>query len=180
LAVTVVRYSTVKACDEVLRGFSAEGYESSIAHWSAPGRVPWFGAELADEAQRVLAEVLSEEPNAALGLTDPRGEPWSIPYADVRDIVAGSLLALESNAAIGQIFNIGASFSTPFTQGAKLVSEHTDRPYREVQMPFLWAYYSSIRKARAVLGYDPEYDFPRMVDDAVAFKSGKDIGVIPA
>ena len=31
-----------------------------------------------------------------------------------------------------------------------------------------------------MLGYAPQYDAMRMIDDAVAFREGKDIGVVPA
>jgi hypothetical protein len=68
---------------------------------------------------------------------------------------------------------------TAFVPATKLIAEKTERPYRQVTMPFLWAFYTSNDKARTILGYDPQYDFPKMVESALAFRQGEDIGVVP-
>ena len=56
----------------------------------------------------------------------------------------------------------------------------TGRPYVDLRLPVYWAFYSDISKARKILGYNPQYDYRRMIDDALAFTRGVDIGVIPA
>ena len=109
----------------------------------------------------------------------PDGTPWLCPWTDVRDVVQGVVLALESPHAVGETFNLVGPEATSYVSAARIIAENTDRPYREVQMPFPWAYHISNDKARTILGYTPEYDFARMVESAVAFRRGEDIGVIP-
>jgi nucleoside-diphosphate-sugar epimerase len=40
-------------------------------------------------------------------------------------------------------------------------------------------YEYDVSKVRRLLGYEPQYDIRRMIDDAVAFKRGEQIGVLP-
>jgi hypothetical protein len=35
-----------------------------------------------------------------------------------------------------------------------------------------------LTKARTLLGFNPRYDIIRMIDDAIAFRDGMDIGVL--
>jgi len=49
----------------------------------------------------------------------------------------------------------------------------------QVRLPVLWDVEFDISRARSVLGYDPQYDYRRMIDDALAFRRGEDTGVIP-
>lgn len=41
-------------------------------------------------------------PEAVCAVTDPNGKSWALAFTDVRDVVAGALLALESDNAIGE------------------------------------------------------------------------------
>lgn len=45
-------------------------------------------------------------------------------------------------------------------------------------MPFRLAYELSTAKARALLGYQPEIDPLRAIDDGLAMRRGEEIGVI--
>ena len=178
LPVTIVRYSSVLAGNEALKVLNPQWLKFTIDLWSAPGRVPWFGADKVEQAKSA-AQAALEEPDAAVGVTGPEGTSWAIPFTDVRDTVAGTILALESTDAIGDVFNMVGPVSTAYVPAAKLIAEKTKRPYRKVRMPFLWAFHASNDKARTILGYDPQYDFPKMVESALAFRRGEDIGVIP-
>ena len=46
-------------------------------------------------------------------------------------------------------------------------------------MPFLWWFNVANHKARGVLGYSPKYTFEDMVQSALAYRRGEDIGVVP-
>ena len=50
----------------------------------------------------------------------------------------------------------------------------------EVDLPNYWHFEFDLSKARKLLGYNPQYSPERMIDDAIDFRNGKDIGVIPA
>lgn len=179
IPVTIARYSSVLAGDEPLKILTPAWLKLVIDLWTAPGRVPWFGADKVKEAKNVAQAMVEGDPNAACGFADPNGTSWALPFTDVRDTVRGTLLALESPDAIGDVFNMVGPVPTSCVAAAKLISEKTGRPYREVRMPFLWAFFVSNDKARTILGYNPEYDFPKMVESALAFRRGEDIGIVP-
>ena len=179
IPVATARYSSVLAGDEPLKILSPGWLKLVIDLWTGPGRVPWFGADDVEASRRIAQEVLAESPDAALGITDVNGTSWAIPFTDVRDTVQGTILALESPDALGEAFNMVGPVPTAFVPAAKLIAESTGRPYREVRMPFLLSFFASNDKARCTLGYDPKYDFPKMIQSALALQRGEDIGVVP-
>jgi UDP-glucose 4-epimerase len=179
LPIKIVRYSSVLAADEALQVLKPDWLNKFInQEWTQPGQVPWFGANHIAAAKKAV-EAAMQVPDAACGITDPNGTAWGLPFTDVRDSVAGTLLALDSPAAIGTVFNLVAPAPTSLVAAAKLIAENTDRPYREVRMPFLWWFNVANDKARGTLGYSPQYNFADMVESALAFRRGEDIGVVP-
>jgi UDP-glucose 4-epimerase len=179
LPIKRMRYSSVLAADEALQILTPAWLDSYVnSEWQMPKRVPWFGTDKIAAAKAAVAKAL-ETPNGVCGIMDDKGVSWAVPFTDVRDTVDGTLRVIDSPDAIGDVFNLVGPSSTPFVAAAKLIAQHTDRPYVEVKMPFLWWFGVANNKARAVLGYAPKYDFPDMVEGALAFRSGKDIGVVP-
>ena len=53
------------------------------------------------------------------GLADAQGNPWQLVVQDLRDTVAGTLLALESEAAIGEAFNMTGPPPITYASAAK-------------------------------------------------------------
>jgi len=43
----------------------------------------------------------------------------------------------------------------------------------------MWYWRCDITKAKSLIGYQPEYTVQRMIDDALRFEAGEDIGVFP-
>lgn len=125
-------------------------------------------------------EPLQGDGDPLLALTDLDGRPWLSHPTDVRDAVQGTVLALESPAAIGEAFNILGPGPIASVEAARYLAERIDAPWRTAPVPFRQAYEISTAKARAVLGYRPEIDFYRAVDDGLAMLAGQDIGIIPA
>ena len=179
LPIKIMRYSSVVAADEPLEVLYPAWLDMFInQEWTMPGRIPWFGADNVAEAKRVVAEAM-QTPNAVCAITDANGSAWGLPFTDVRDTVQGTLRVLESPSALGQVFNMVAPSSTSLVTAAQLIADATNRPYLEVKMPFLWWFNVANHKARSVLGYDPQYNFADMVQSALAFRRGEDIGVVP-
>ncbi len=114
-----------------------------------------------------------------VALTDTDGRPWVSHPTDVRDVVQGTLLALEAEAAVGEAFNLLGPAPVASTEAAPYLAERLHLPWRTVAVPFRQAYEISTVKARSVLGYRPEFDFFRAVDDGFAMDRGEDIGVVP-
>jgi nucleoside-diphosphate-sugar epimerase len=109
----------------------------------------------------------------------PDGKAGKHSFVDVRDLVQGILLALEKESAIGEAFNLAGPAPILFSELVPYISEKTGIPYVTVTLP--WKQMDcelSIAKARALLGYLPQYDGFRMVDSAILFKEGKDTTVV--
>ncbi|MEZ4862879.1 MAG: NAD(P)-dependent oxidoreductase [Caldilineaceae bacterium] len=179
LPVKIMRFGSVIAADEPLELLYPAWLDLYVnQEWTIPGRVPWFGAENVAAAKAAVAAAM-QTPNAVCALMDTEGNSWGLPFTDVRDTVDGIIRVLESKDAVGQAFNLVGPSATSFVNVAKLIATHTDRPYLEVKMPFLWWFNVSNAKARSILGYEPRYTFADMIDSALAFRRGEEIGVVP-
>ena len=178
LPVTILRYSSIKAANEVLGMLKPAWLNYFIEMTLAKNRIPWFGAEHIEETKAIMSELL-ETPDAVCAVSDHNGEPWRLVVQDVRDTVAGTLLALESEKAIGQAFDMTGPPPVTYASAARLLADSTGRPYREVKMPFFRGAQASNEKARAVLGYNPQYTFDKMVETALAYERGEPINQIP-
>lgn len=174
LPVTITRFAYVMACDEVL-GYFRIGSVADALKGSPPAAMAYVPG--------------IEKPWLALNMTDPdelvvpKGEdllPWRIHVADVRDIVSGVLLAMERDEAVGEAFNLAGPYSATWEKAIRCIAEKTGRTWRECVIPNYWGYEIDISKAKRLLGYAPEYDIARMINDAFTFRDGADIGVIPA
>ena len=178
LPVTILRYSSILAANEVLGVLNSVWLNYFIELAAAKNRIPWFGEEHVDEAKAIIKDLL-ETPDAVCAVTDPNGKSWALAFTDVRDVVAGTLLALESDNAIGESFNMVGPVPVAYTAAVRLIADNTDRPYIDVKMPFYWGPHVSKEKARSMLGYDPQYSFDRMVETALAHQRGDAIDQIP-
>ena len=179
LPVTILRYSSILAANEVLGVLNPVWLNYFVELATAKKRVPWFGAQHVAETQAIIKELL-ETPNAVCAVTDPNGKSWALAFTDVRDVVAGTLLALGSDDAIGEAFNMVGPVPVNYTTAARLIADNTDRPYRHVTMPFYWGPHVSNEKARSMLGYKPQYSFDKMVETALAHQRGEAIDQIPS
>lgn len=121
------------------------------------------------------------------------GKPFQRHLVDVRDIVQGIVLALEKKEAVGEIFNLGGPPPNSFEELIPYLSKALNIPYVKIVMPdevsqFSWDYIGwtkgipylaiSSEKARYLIGYRPRWTMIDMLDSAIAFQRGKDIGVL--
>ncbi|MBN1674374.1 MAG: NAD(P)-dependent oxidoreductase [Kiritimatiellae bacterium] len=128
-----------------------------------------------------LVEKAIDSPQDLVIPYGPGGKPWCWHGVDVRDVVQGCIRALETknSKAIGGIFNVVSAQPQPFDRTVKYLARKLGGAYKEVHLPVMWDIRIDVRKAKRVLGYKPQYDIKRMIDDALAFKAGQDTGVIP-
>ena len=176
--VTILRYCSIKAANEVLGMLKPAWLNYFIEMTLAKNRIPWFGAEHIEETKAIMSQLL-ETPDAVCAVTDPHGNPWLLVVTDVRDVVSGTILALESDKAIGEAFNMTGPPPVTYASAARLIADNTGRPYRDVKMPFFRGAKASTEKARVMLGYDPQYTFDKMVETALAHERGEPINQIP-
>jgi len=178
LKVTIVRPGAIAAADEILHnwtaGLVAALFQRALRYRCGPLFIP--------EAEQVL-EALRRKVGGDMGKAvipyDPQGRPWLWHRTDVRDVVQGTICALEHDAAVGEDFNILGPCAISFERAVKLLHDRLHVPYVEVEMPVRWVYECDNTKAKTQIGYRPEFDIDQMIEDAVAFRSGVDIGVLP-
>jgi UDP-glucose 4-epimerase len=145
--------------------------------------------EIVDFRQFYLGKQLATLPELAplwtgeerlLVMRDPQGRAYKKHIADVRDIVHGCLCALEAPGASGEVFQLGGPAPFTWEEVVPYLAERLGMAYVEARVMGTPTYYEyDLTKAREVLGFLPQYDIFRMIDDALAFKEGQAIGVLP-
>jgi UDP-glucose 4-epimerase len=111
---------------------------------------------------------------------DPHGHPWLYSPADARDVAHACICALEHPAAVGEAFNAAGPQPFTFNEVAAYLAARTGNSIFEVEVPVRWIYWSDIRKAKSLIGYQPQSDIERAFDTALAHEAGEPIDVIPA
>ena len=162
LPVTILRFSWIQDEDDVLAYMTLAEPNFGGPDWK----------ELAmTEAQRAYFE---KGMDAVGCLLHPDGTPYKRHVVGVRDVVQAFLLALGNPRALGETFNIAAPSAFGYDVLSDYISKKLDLPVVEFELDGCYDFSIDITKARSVLGYRPEYDIFRIVDDAIAFRqSGK-------
>ena len=113
-------------------------------------------------------------------ITDENGRSWKKHMGDVRDVVHGLVCALGKQPAFGQIIQLGGPEAFTWDKVVPHLSKRIGMPYVTVALKGTPSYYEfDLTKARTLIGFKPQYDGVRMIDDALAFSRGQDIGVLP-
>lgn len=111
---------------------------------------------------------------------DKQNRPFKKHIADVRDIVQGCLDTLGKKAAHGETIQLGGPKPFTWDEAIPYLSEKLDIPYIDVVSQGTPTHYQfDLSKARNLIGFEPQYDIIRMIDDAIRYRDGEDIGVLP-
>lgn len=139
--------------------------------------------EILDYPQFYLGRMRQQHPSLAslwrgeerlLVARDENGRPWKKHIAEVRDIVHGCVCALGVEAALGQTFQLAGPKPFTWDQAVPYMSRALGIPYVEADLPGPPTFYEfDLSKARRLLGFRPQYDINRMIDDALAFRQGE-------
>jgi UDP-glucose 4-epimerase len=155
-----------------------------IEPWEATSREGWLGrflflkpmlgtveARAGREAAQELERQLESEDTLLLA-RDEDGKPYLFHCVDVRDLVQGLLLLLESPSAVGEAFNLSGPTPFAFDQVIPYLAEITGLPFVDASIPGPpIRVHHSIAKARGLLGYEPQYDIFRSIKDGLADRS---------
>jgi len=175
LPITIIRYGTVYAGDEVLLGWRTRNLMSNLKKTATDPR-----SSVYDKSVKEPWKPLESTMNSEDQLVIPRGpdfRSWRKHISDVRDSVQGTLLVLENDEAIGEDFNILGPNPITWEQAVKYIAEKTDQSYIECRLNNYCEWELSNEKAKKILGYNPKYDIYKMIDSALDYRNGKDIGV---
>ncbi len=177
LPVVAMRFSNVKCCDEVLDAFTVSALKSRLSGYSKhPSSCVYLEGENRPEEQ--IADLFGD-PKALIIPRGPDFRAWREHLVDVRDLMQGIMLCLERDEAVGEAFNLAGAESTSWEVAVKLIHEMTGLPYYDRVIKHYWGYDMNIRKAQSLLGYNPQYSIQTMISDALDYRSGKDLGLIP-
>lgn len=178
LKVSTAVFSHIEAAHELI---DPQGEYSSAAFY-INGRVRSLKAASTHHAgatsDNELAQILAVlEPHVAddeplLLALDQHGQPHTQELVDVRDIVQGLLLIHDKPQAVGETFNLAPTTPVSLAEFIPYLAEATGRRFVTLQIPCeLGRTHGSSAKARALLGFAPQYSLFDMVDEAVGCKS---------
>jgi UDP-glucose 4-epimerase len=170
-------YSEAKAVDESMAYFyyQEKGLEVRIVrlfNTVGPRQVGHYGMVL----PRFVSAALKNEPLSVYGSGDQIRC-----FCHVEDAVRALLLVIDSNKAIGQVFNIGNNQQITIMQLAKKVIELTGSSSTIERISYEKAYpegfedmqrrVPDISKIKQVLGWTPEINLDQIIKDIAAFNS---------
>jgi UDP-glucose 4-epimerase len=160
LAITVLRFCLVVGAGEILE-------------------FPQFYLSRLKVREPELARLWTGEERLVL-LKDLQGRPYKKHIADVRDIVHGCVCALGKSEAAGAIIQLAGPRPFTWDEAIPHLSRRLGIPTIEALSPGIPTFYEfDLSRARRLLGFEPRYDIERMIDDALAFRRGEEIGVLP-
>ena len=92
----------------------------------------------------------------------------------LQDVVQSIMLAIGNQTAIGEAFNVSGPAPFAYDALADYVAEKLDLPVVRFEVGEFHDFCIDMAKSRSVLGFNPQYDIFRIVDDALQFrKDGK-------
>ena len=158
--VTVLRFAMVRAADEILA--FPQFFLSQVKESYGELASLWQGAE-----QIVV-------------LKDERGRPFKKHIADVRDIVHGCLCALGKERARGAVYQLAGPRPFTWDEAAYRLAELLNLPVVEASVQGVPTHYEfDLSKAQREIGFAPRYDIVQMISDAMRYRDGDDLGVLP-
>jgi nucleoside-diphosphate-sugar epimerase len=153
----ILRMSWIHAEDDVLSHLTVAGNGFGVPVWR----------ELmnAQELQR-----FDSGGDAAVALRHPDGTPMRRHIVAVEDCVQAFLLALEREGIAGQTFAIAMAEPLDYPSAAAYAAEKLGIDVIDLVDPVGQDFSIDVAKARWVLGYQPQVDIRRLIDQAVEFR----------
>lgn len=106
-------------------------------------------------------------------MLDPEGKPVKRNFVHVNDLVGAILLALGNQSARQQLFNICMDEPVDYAEVGEYLSKNRGLPKMDIKTPYYSTWLDNT-KAKFLLGWRPEYDLKRMIDEAWEYKRAAD------
>ena len=159
---TALRFSWVFDEDDILCHLTLKEPNFGVPVWKELTKTP--------KQKKYFEEGL----DGVAKLVHPGGKPGIRHVVGIKDVVQSVLLSIGNEAAIGEAFAIAGPAPFSYDRAANYVSEKLNLPAVEFEYDGFYDFRHNIAKARSILGYDPQYDILKIIDDAIAFrKSGQ-------
>ncbi len=152
-----LRISWIHAEDDILNHLTVAGECFGIPVWQ----------ELMNDQQRAT---YSAGRDAAVALRHPDGRPMRRHIVAVEDCIQSFLLALEREGIEGHTFMIAMTDPFDYVDAAGYAAQQLGIDVVELVDPVGQDFCIDTTKARYLLGYQPQYDIHRLIDQAVEFR----------
>jgi len=125
------------------------------------------GRLLGKHAEVSLLEKLYDGKDKLVVSRGEDGTPYMMHITETRDTAHGIVLALQSDAGIGEAFNIGNDDPFEFDKAIPLMAEMTGLQAIDVRLPGKAVHYrTSNQKAKKFFDFKPQWDLKRMLGEA--------------
>jgi UDP-glucose 4-epimerase len=156
--ITILRFSWVHDEDDILAHVTLQKPSLGVPVWS-----DW--ATTAE--QKAYFE---EEKDGVACLIHADGSAGKRQIVGIKDVVKSIMLAIGNPTAIGEAFNVSGPAPFSYDVLADYVARKLDLPVVRFEVGEFHDFCIDMHKSRSVLGFHPEYDIFRIVDDALQFR----------
>lgn len=160
--ITILRFSWVHDEDDILAHVTLQEPNLGVPVWrdwaTSPEQHAYF----------------QQGENAVACLVHADGSAGQRQIVGIRDVVQSVLLAIGNPTAIGHAFNVSGPAPFAYDVLADYVARQLDLPVVRFEVSEFHDFCIDMSKSRSVLGFQPQWDIFRIVDDAIRFrKEGK-------
>jgi UDP-glucose 4-epimerase len=183
-------YPGVYAFSKVLEEEMVEQYRHQYGLNGTILRAPWimekddfrfavafgpdqFGGPLWDELVAPEENLRHAGENRVPLLLDITNRPLKRNFVHVSDLVAAMIKVVDKDAANGQLFNIAMTDPVDYSEVAAILRETRGMQPVEIKSSF-YSNTLSNAKARAVLGWQPQYDLKALIEAAFSYQRAAD------
>lgn len=156
--ITVLRFSWVHEADDFLCHITLKEPGFGVPVWR----------ELAKTAEQ--RSYFEQGLDAVAKLVHPGGRPGIRHIVGIKDVIQGVMLSLDNPGALGQAFAIAGPSAFSYDAAAEYAAKKLGLPVVEFECGNFYDFSHNISKPRSVLGYDPQYDIYKIIDEGVAFR----------
>lgn len=160
--ITILRFSWVHDEDDILAHVTLQEPNLGVPVWRDWATTPEQHA------------YFQQGKNAVACLVHADGSAGQRQIVGIRDVVQSVMLAIGNPTAIGHAFNVSGPAPFAYDVLADYVARQLDLPVVRFEVSEFHDFCIDMSKSRSVLGFQPQWDIFRIVDDAVRFrKEGK-------
>jgi len=162
IPITVLRFSWVQDEDDILAHITLKEPNFGVPVWKDWAVTAEQKAYFEDDKDGVAC------------LLHPDGRAGKRQIVGIKDAVKSIMLSIGNPTAIGEAFNVSGPSPFSYDVVANYVSEKLRLPVVEFEVSEFHDFCIDMTKSQSVLGFNPEYDIFKIIDDAIEFRrSGK-------
>jgi nucleoside-diphosphate-sugar epimerase len=158
MPITILRFSWVYDEDDILAHLTLREPNFGVPVWRTWAVTP---------EQKAYFE---EGKDGVACLVHADGSAGKRQIVSIKDVVRSVMLAIGNPTAIGEAFNVSGPAPFSYDVLADYVAEKLDLPVVRFEVGEFHDFCIDMSKSRSVLGFNPEHDIFRIVDDALQFR----------